>query len=62
MLPLHVACANGHAEVARKLLTAMASHTDINVMDESGNTCLHWAAIAGYSHSRLRQFSNEPDS
>ena len=48
MLPLHVACANGHAEVARKLLAAMtSSSTDINVMDEQGNTCLHWAAIAG---------------
>ena len=41
---LHLACANGHKEVVEFLLDAGA---DINSLNKSKNTPLHWAALLG---------------
>ncbi|KAJ1640400.1 ankyrin repeat-containing domain protein, partial [Pavlovales sp. CCMP2436] len=41
---LHMACANGHVEIARILLDAGAPFT----ANASGNTPLHWAVQNGH--------------
>ena len=42
MTPLHVAVANGKADVVKVLLDNWAS---VNVRDDDGETPLHWAAV-----------------
>ena len=41
---LHLACANGHKDVVEFLLDAGA---DINLLNNSKNTPLHWACLLG---------------
>ena len=42
---LHMACANGHSEVAALLLARGASH----IANHAGNTPLHWACLNGHA-------------
>jgi hypothetical protein len=42
---LHVACANGHEEVVRRLLEGGA---DVDVKNAEGSTPLHWACLNGH--------------
>eukprot|EP00123_Amoebidium_parasiticum_P020567 comp5257_c0_seq1/m.1292 comp5257_c0_seq1/g.1292 ORF comp5257_c0_seq1/g.1292 comp5257_c0_seq1/m.1292 type:complete len:173 (-) comp5257_c0_seq1:49-567(-) len=44
---LHMAAANGHAEVVQLLLTK-CTRDDVNATNEPKNTPLHWAALNGH--------------
>ncbi|OBT78616.1 hypothetical protein VF21_02364 [Pseudogymnoascus sp. 05NY08] len=49
---LHMAAANGHAEILKHLLTTLSSFstlpTLLNSRNKAGNTPLHWAALNGH--------------
>ncbi|AGO13017.1 AaceriAFL146Wp [[Ashbya] aceris (nom. inval.)] len=48
--PLHMAAANGHADVARYLLSLLepaAARDWVAAQNATGNTALHWAALNG---------------
>lgn len=44
--PLHFCCANGHVDVAEKLVAMQCS--GLNICNEGGNTALHWACLNGH--------------
>ena len=43
---LHMASANGHAEIA-KLLLKQGERVNVDEVNESGNTALHYASLNG---------------
>ncbi|SCU83286.1 LAMI_0C02652g1_1 [Lachancea mirantina] len=47
--PLHMAAANGHAEVLKFLLSLVKDGRKdwVNAQNETGNTALHWASLNG---------------
>ncbi|KAL7751917.1 ankyrin repeat-containing protein [Sorochytrium milnesiophthora] len=44
---LHMAAANGHADVVQYLLEHLAT-PDVNARNSGGNTALHWCAVNGH--------------
>lgn len=51
---LHMACANGHVEVAKYILETVKENSNdaelkqfVNEQNETGNTALHWASLNG---------------
>lgn len=51
---LHMACANGHTDVVKYLLTLVKENATseelkdyVNKQNETGNTALHWASLNG---------------
>ncbi|EGW30072.1 uncharacterized protein SPAPADRAFT_63687 [Spathaspora passalidarum NRRL Y-27907] len=49
--PLHMACANGHFDTVKYLLSILPKEDAVNwikAKNESGNTALHWAGYNGH--------------
>ena len=43
-IAIFMLCANGHSEILELILPHL-NKSDLNICNDQGNTCLHWAAI-----------------